>query len=322
MNALVTGGTGFVGSHLTEALTGRGWNVRVIAKDAMYHGDLGVETVIADLRDETVLAPLLRDADYIFHVAGLTRACSAAEYYAGNHLATMDLLRNCERHCRSLQRLVYVSSLTAVGPRTGRDEVDERTPYHPVSHYGRSKMLAELEVLDAARKLPVSIVRPSAIYGPRDRDLFRYFSIIRRGLQPLMGEAGHEVNLVHVDDVVRGILCAADHPAAIGEVFNIGNGNYTNEEICGAIAAAEGRQPLIFYLPETLAFLTGLAGECCGKLTRRQVFLNAQKIREVVQKSWTCTIEKARNMIGYRPQVALTPGIHMTYAWYVEKGWL
>jgi len=323
MNALITGGTGFVGSHLTEELLRRGWTVRILAKDAMYGGDLAAEIVIADLRDERALAPLLADAEYIFHVAGVTRARRITDYYDGNYLATRSLLKACGRHCRALERLVFVSSLTAVGPRTGAAEVDERSPYHPVSHYGRSKMLAELEVLAMHRKLPVTVVRPSAIYGPRDRDLLRYFRLIRRGIQPLLGEPGHELNLVHVSDVVDGIVRAAEHPAALGRVFHIGSAdNYSCETICGAIAETQGMHPIVFYLPEALVYLAGLAGECTGRLLDREVFLNTQKVRETVQKAWTCSIERARAWIGYQPRIELAPGIRATYEWYRGNAWM
>jgi len=156
MKALVTGGSGFIGSHLVETLLARGWDVCVIAKDRMYCADASVPVTIADLRDEQALAPLMQDVDMVYHVAGLTRARRSVEYYTVNHLGTRALLRACERHCPRLQHFVYVSSLTAVGPRLGADEVTETTRYHPVSHYGRSKMLAEIDVMDAADSMPVT----------------------------------------------------------------------------------------------------------------------------------------------------------------------
>ncbi|MCB2203512.1 NAD-dependent epimerase/dehydratase family protein [bacterium] len=322
MKALITGGTGFVGSHLVEVLKNRGWELCVLAKDAMFSADLGVPVTIADLSDREAVAPLLRDVDYVFHVAGLTRARKTVDYYMVNHLGTRDLLDACAEHCRALRRFVYVSSLTAVGPRNGAGEITEQSPYHPVSHYGRSKMMAEIEVMERRNEIPVTIVRPSAVYGPRDRDLFRYFKMIRTGIEPLLGSGAHQLNLVHVRDLVDGIIRAAEHPAAEGEAFFIGGENYSTAGLCRHIARAMQRRPFVFHLPEFLIYVVGAAGEATGRLLRRQVFFNVQKVREAVQEAWTCSIDKARERIGFEPRVTLDAGMRMTYDWYLEHQWL
>lgn len=326
MKTLITGGSGFIGSHLVENLIEDGWDVTVVSKDAMFSAALeatGARVHLADIRDAAAMAPLLAEVDVVFHLAGVTRARDTAGYYRGNHLATRDFLHTCAAHAGSLQRFVYVSSLTAVGPRLGIQEVTELTPYHPVSHYGRSKMLAEIEVLDMADRLPVTIVRPSGVYGPRDRDLFRYFTMIHRGIEPLIRSGSQELNFVHVADVVRGIRAAALHPAALGEVFFIGDAvNHTSAEICGAVAMAQDRRPLVFSLPASLVYLTGAIGEGAGRVLRREVFFNLQKVREALQDAWTCSIHKARVLIGYEPRVALAEGILSTYEWYRREGWM
>lgn len=323
MNALVTGGTGFIGSHLVEELQRRGWDLRILSKDRMFGTDLPVEVVYADLRDGDALRAVLDGVDMVFHVAGLTRARRNAEYYFGNHLVTRDLLEACRRHAPKLRRFVYVSSLTAMGPRRGVEEITENSGFHPVSHYGRSKMLAEIEVQRAGAYMPVSIVRPSAVYGPRDRDLFRYFKMIRSNLQLLLGSGEQMLNLVHVDDVVQGIIRAAEHPAAEGEAFLIGSGdNYRTDDICGAIAKAMDKRPLVLHLPEALIYIVGYGGEAVGRLARRQVFFNAQKVHEAVQRAWTCSIGKARDRIGYAPAVPLGEGMASTLDWYRAQKWL
>jgi nucleoside-diphosphate-sugar epimerase len=239
-----------------------------------------------------------------------------------NHLGTRDLLTAARQHCTRLERFVYVSSLTAVGPRIGAHEVTETTAYHPVSHYGRSKMLAEMEVLAASSKLPVTIVRPSAVYGPRDRDFFRYFKMIRTGIEPLLGSGHHQLNLVYVEDLVRGILRAGEHPAGEGEVFFIGGENFSTADICKRIAIAMQRHPFVVNLPEEIIYIIGALGEATGRLLRRQVFFNVQKVREAIQDAWTCSIDKARTLIGFEPGVSIDCGMAATYSWYRENGWI
>ena len=326
MKALVTGGSGFIGSHLVEALAREGWDVQVVAKHSMYSDEVervGARLLRADIRDTASIAPALRDADLVFHLAGVTRARCNAAYYSGNHLATRDFLRVCAAHCGALQRFVYVSSLTAVGPRLGDDEVTEYTPYHPVSHYGRSKMLAETEVRRYAEHFPVTIVRPSGVYGPRDREFFRFFSMIQHGIEPLVGSGEQELNIVHVDDLVRGILAAAVHPQAAGETFMLGDAvNYSTARICGAFAEAEACDPFVVKLPAPLVYIAAALSETVGKLLRRDVMFNIQKARETLQDAWTCSIQKARMLLDYEPRVSLAEGAAGTYMWYKMHGWL
>ena len=323
MKALVTGGTGFIGSHLVEELLSRDWDVQVLAIDKMYGEELDAPVAIADCSDTDAMAELLPGVDVVFHLAGVTRARHSRDYYTGNHEATRSLLKSCAKHGDSLKRFLFVSSLTAVGPRLGPGEVTESTVCHPVSHYGRSKMLAELEVMRSASRFPVTIVRPGAVFGPRERDLYRYFKMIRAGIQLLLGSGQQEMNLVHVDDFVRGTIRAAEHPAAENEIFFIGDcRNYTSSRICQTIAEAVDKSPLVFKLPVPLLYIIGAAGEGFGRVFGRDVFFNVQKVREAVQDAWTCSSAKARDAFGYVPAIALSEGISSTYDWYRKHGWL
>lgn len=323
MNALITGGTGFIGSHLVDSLSRQGWKLRIIAKDKMFGDHLGADVIYADLRDCDALAHALRDVDVVFHLAGLTRARRNSDYYEANHLMTRDLLDTCIRHGSHIKRFVYVSSLTAVGPCRGSETITESTDYHPVSHYGRSKMLAEIDVMHAASHLPVTIVRPSAVYGPRDRDFFRYFKMIRSGVELLLGSGTQLLNLVHVADLVHGIELAALHPDGVNGIFFIGSEtDYRTEEICNSIAEAMNRRPLVLHLPVGLIYLTGLLGECAGRIARREVFFNVQKVREAVQRAWSCSIARAQDTLGFQPRYSLGTGMSGTYDWYLENGWL
>ncbi len=326
MNVLVTGGTGFIGSHLVERLRDRGYGVRCIAKDAMNARILesrGCSVVIGDLNSPGSMEPLLDGVDTVYHVAGVTRCRVPAEYYEGNYLATKNVVDACAKAAPGLRHFVYVSSQTAIGPSVDGLPVGEETPYHPVSHYGKSKMLAELEVLRAAEKLPVTIVRPSAVYGPRERDMYDYIRTIKHGLKLLIGFHDKLMSLIHVEDLVGGIILAGESALSIGEKYFLGSEEYYSyAEIGATIARVVHRHPLSLRLPHCLVWSVGAVSTAIGKLSGQQVFLNIEKAREVVQPAWTCSVQKAKKELGFRQHVSLEEGMRRTYEWYVENGWM
>jgi nucleoside-diphosphate-sugar epimerase len=326
MEVLVTGGTGFIGSHLMEKLVQKGHHVSCVAKDRMnsvFLESLDVEVVLGDLNNGMDLDSMLESAECIYHLAGAVRARSSKDFYEGNYLMTKNFINICARSCKRLKRFVYVSSLAAAGPSVDGRPVKEEDPFHPVSHYGRSKMLAELEVLHYSDRMPISIVRPSGVYGPRDREMLQYFLMIKKNLQLLIGFGRKWLNLTYVDDIVNGLLLAGEHPKAEGETFFIGNErSYPVEEIGNTIACLMNCKPIRIHMPHLAAFSIGIIAESIGKLTRRQIFFNFQKAKESVQTGWIISVDKARSKLGYRPRVSITEGMKRTYEWYRENGWL
>ena len=326
MNILLTGATGFIGGHLLRRLRSMGHNVRCLVRSrakAQPLESLGARIVIGDLSTSTEWKTALTDTDAVYHLAGVTRTRSDREYYTGNQIATRHLVDACLQVGHRLQRFVHVSSLAAVGPSVGGDPLTEDASFHPVSDYGRSKMLGEVEARRLSSRVPVTILRPSAVYGPHERDLLEYFKLIGRGVQLLIGFGRKLLNLIYADDLVDGIILAGESPRAIGETYFLGSGrDYTTEEIGSTIADAVGRRPVRLHVPHTIVLLAGAVAEVYGRLTDRQIFFNIQKAREAVQPCWSCSIEKARAQLGFRPRVSLVEGIWKTYDWYHMKGWL
>ncbi len=326
MKALVTGGTGFIGSHLTELLCAEGFQVRCIAREEINRSSIerkNVDVILADLNGAPDWEGMLGDVDIVFHLAGVTRARVMKDYYTGNREATRNLVEACLAHARRCRRFVFVSSLTAAGPRRGAAETDEATPCRPVSHYGRSKRLAELEVARLADRIPYTILRPSMVYGPRDRDTFQYFQLVRFGIEPMIGFHPKECNIIHVGDLVKGILLAAENPAAVEQIFFLGSErNYTLHDVSDVIALVEGRHPVRIPLPNLLLYCCGSAAGLAGKLAGRATLFNLQKAREAAQKAWTCSVGKAKALLGFRPQIGLDEGMRLTYDWYRCMGWL
>ena len=252
-----------------------------------------------------------------------SRARAERDYYHGNTIATEHLLEAVCIHRPGLKRFLYVSSLSAVGPSPDGLPISEDAPYHPVSAYGKSKCLAEQAVIRAGRTLPVTIVRPSAVYGPRERDMFDYMRTISHGLQPLIGFRKKYVNLVHVDDRVDGIIEASEHPKAAGQIYFLGSERaYDEKEVGEAIAKTLQRHPLRVHVPHAVAYLVGAAGELSGRALGRDIFMSIQKVREVVQNAWSCNVNKAMSELGFHQHISLADGMRTTNQWYVNSGWL
>jgi len=326
MKALVTGGTGFIGSHLVEKLCSDNTPVRCISKDYLNSDqleNLNVELINGDLVNGSLPENLLDDIDVVYHVAGITHAKLKKEYYDGNYLATKQLVEFCVNSTNKIKRFIFVSSLTAVGPSLTGIEVDETTPYHPVSDYGTSKMMAEYEILKYRNKIPISIVRPSAVYGPRERDMYMYMKSIGHGVQLLIGFNKKYLNLIYVDDLIEGIITTAENIKAEDEIYFLGSQtSYPNEDIGNTIAEMLNKNPLNIHLPHCIVF--GICGfeELIGKICNKQMYLNTQKARELIQNSWACSIEKAKTQLGFNPHVSLSEGFLNTYTWYKKMGWL
>ncbi len=326
MKSLVTGGTGFIGSRLIERLSNRGDTVLCVARDrlnAEVLRSVGVETVLGNLTNGIEWNSVLDGIDVVFHVAGVTRGCSAADYHSGNAVATERLLEAVAKYRPGLKRFLYVSSLSAVGPSPDGRPVTEESPCRPVSDYGRSKYLAEQAVVRMTDWLPITIVRPSAVYGPRERDMYDYIRTILHGLHLLIGYGRKWVNLVYVDDLVDGIIRAADSPRAVGQTYFLGSERaYDEEEVGETIASVVRRHPIRLHVPHAAVYFIGAAGDFSARVFGKDIFMNLQKVRELVQKAWSCSVEKARRELGFHQQVSLAEGMGITYRWYLDNGWL
>lgn len=324
MNALVTGATGFVGSHLAERLCRQGLEVVCLVRRTSrleWLEGLPVRKVVGSLAEPRALP--LGEADYVFHVAGLTRARSEATYMAANAEATRRLVEAVARASPGLKRFVYVSSLAAAGPTPTPEPLDESAEPHPLPGYGASKLAAERAVLDARERLPVTIVRPPAVYGPRDRNFISLFRTAQRlRFIPVPGRPSNQVSLVHVADLVEGLWRAAMADAAAGQTYFIGSSTHAWREIVEAFGAALGVRLRLLRLPTLLARLVGEIGELKWTLTGRPQIVCRRKIRDALQPRWTCSWAKAERELGYKAERRLAEGLRQTAEWYAEQGLL
>ncbi len=263
---------------------------------------------------------VLTGADYVFHVAGMTRGRTTAEYMEANAQGTRRMIAATPA---TVRRFVYVSSMAAVGPNPTAAPMDETTDPQPRDDYGQSKRAGECIVLEAAGRVPVTIVRPPAVYGPRDTNFLQLFqAALAWGIVPAIGGRQKQFSLVHVDDLVAGIWLAAANPAAVGQTYFIASGTHSMEEFTAALAGALGKKLRLVNVPGVVARLAGEFGQFKWALTGKSQIMSRRKIRDLLQPRWTCSWEKARRELGYREQMPLEEGLRQTAVWYAQHRWI
>jgi nucleoside-diphosphate-sugar epimerase len=332
MRALVTGASGFVGSHLVEALLADGWQVRRLARPSSVRSGAPVaphlETCVAalDAPDAIVRSGALADVDAVFHVAGVTRGRTAAQFEAGNVAPTAALLDALQTtHGTRPPRGVLVSSQAAAGPAMASDRPrTEDDPPAPVGAYGASKRAAELTVAGHSAGAAWAVVRPSAVYGPRDRDFLAVFQHASHGVALYPGTRDAWLSLVHAADLARALVRAATEPAAIGRTYLVA----THEAVAwpalyaAAAHAADTRIRLSLDVPGWVLPLAGAAGDAWSALTGRATLVGREKLTLGAPRWWLCSADRARTELRWVPTITLDDGVRATRQWYAAAGWL
>ena len=326
VRVLVTGATGFIGSHLVEKLLDRGYQVSSLIRrtsNPRWLQGLQVQWVSGDLTQESQLLKAVEDADYVYHLGGITKARRAVDYYRINHQGTRSLIEACLRRNRGLQRFVYLSTLATLGPgEEGRPSLEGDEP-HPITDYGKSKLMGELEVMRVKEELPVTIVRAPAIYGPRDYDLYPFFRLVAKGIKPVLGRDEGRLSLCYVEDLTEGLILAAEGPNSKGQVYFIsGEGFHSWSHVGDIVAEALRVKARRVIVPRVFILLVAWFSEVFSLLSRRPVLINRQKAREIVAKNWMCDITKAKVELGYEPRFSLEEGVGLTVDWYRREKWL
>ncbi|MXW63396.1 MAG: NAD-dependent epimerase/dehydratase family protein [Bacteroidetes bacterium SB0662_bin_6] len=323
--AFVTGGTGFIGSHLVEELLRRGADeVRCLVRTRRkWLEGLPIREVRGDLFDEALIAEAVRDVDYVYHNAGLTRARDDDVLQQANVETTLRLMEVVARVNPGVRRVVVTSTLAVIGRCADRVATEE-SALRPLSRYGVSKARME-EALSVWRdRLPVTIVRPPTVYGPREADLFALFRMASKGIYPVAGNTREPtMSLVHVADLVQGMMAAAETPAAVGETFFLGGEMfYSWRDLKEATMAALCRKAITVSVPPMLVGMLGAVVEEVSRLGGILPPFHREKAREIRYACKMCSIDKARRFLDYSPAVSLKQGVADAIAWYRAQGWL
>ncbi len=317
---LITGATGFVGSHLVEALAERGRGARALVRESSDTGTVrryGLETVTGSLRDEASLRRAVRGVGTVLHLAAATRALDPATFHEINAEGTRNLLAALRAE-GGHQRLVYLSSMAAVGPARGRP-VEPGDEPRPLTAYGRSKLAGEAVVRESS--VETAIIRAPAVYGPGDRDLLPFFRLARAGVLPVVGFEDRRVQLIYVRDLAEALLAAGDARGAAGLYHVAEPRGYAWGEVVELVGEAVGRDGIRVPIPGAVLKAAAAVSEGVSRLTRRPVIFDREKAKELLAE-WLCETAAARQELGFEASVPLAEGLKQTAAWYRAAGWL
>jgi nucleoside-diphosphate-sugar epimerase len=288
-----------------------------------YLKDPRLEFAYGGLNESTDWDEALADVDTVYHVAGATFARRAQDYFTTNHQGTEAILAEAVKRRDQIKRFVYISSLAAAGPGKNGNAIDEDCSPAPITPYGRSKLAAEEAVRAVSDIVPVTIVRPPAIYGPRDYAIFEFFKTIKSGIFPTIGRYDKRVSLVHVRDLVDGIILAGESEASIGRTYFISSeDDYSMGAVADLIAALMHKRARTIAIPRAVAYGVALAAEAAAAITGKPPILNRDKVIDFSQSCWSCSIERAKRDLGYSPRIDLEQGLRETIDWYKREGWL
>jgi nucleoside-diphosphate-sugar epimerase len=318
----LTGATGFVGSHLADALRAAGHDVVCLVRSRGRGAALetaGCTLVEGALEDEAALRRLVEGAEVLHHVAGVIAARTTADFERVNRAGTFTLARIARD--AGVRRMVYVSSLAVSGPTVPGRPLEEADRDQPVTPYGRSKQAGEEAV--RASGVAFTIVRPPAVYGPRDRELLRVFRLVRRGLAPLLGDGSQELSFIHAADLARALMAAGESDKTLGRTYHAAHAEtVTQRGFVRAVAEAMGRSVRLLPLPAPVVrgalWSSGLLARVLGRAT----LLTPEKAEELLAPAWTCSSEALLRDAGWRAEIPMLQGLRATAEWYAAEGWL
>ncbi len=326
---LVTGGTGFIGSHLVEELINRGENVKCLVRKDRFENRIqdlkasGVKLVYGDILDKQSIKNAMDDVDKVYHLAAIARPMPIPkeEYFKVNVIGTRNILEACV--ASKVKKIVYTSSISAVGPTRNGNPVDENTPCMPVDTYGKSKLESEKVVREFFEKYktPIVVVRYPVIFGPRDFATLKLFKAINTELFPVLNEGNAHFEFCYVKNLVQGIILSMEK-GICGEIYHLSDNTYQLKEIYEVIAKEENKKLLYLPIPVIFFKCMGYAADQIENFTKIQLPFSSDTIACMTSDYWVVNIEKAKRELEYKQIVPLPQAVKETIKWYKKKHYL
>ena len=331
MKILITGASGFIGSFIVEEALKRGldtWAAIRKSSSREWLQDERIHFIELNLSSKTQLVEQLRDQnfDYVVHAAGVTKCLNKADFHRINTEGTKNLAEALLEVGMPLKRFVFVSSLSIFGA------IKEQQPYEaicendspqPNTEYGRSKLAAEHCLETLAKRLPYIILRPTGVYGPREKDYFIMAKSIKQHSDFAVGYKRQDITFVYVEDVVQAVFLALEK-GKNGRKYFLSDGEvYQSATFSNLIHEALGKPWWIrITAPVWVLRIVTFLGEYIGRITGKVTALNNDKYNILKQRNWRCDIQPAIDELGYQPKVQLEEGVKKTIQWYRDHKWL
>lgn len=325
---LVTGASGFVGSHLVEAACLAGFEVHAAVRKSSQVSEITpfvTKFIYPDFNDSAALADMFATGqyDYAIHAAAMTKAKTHEQLVEVNVGVTHRFLQGAFSSEFPPKRVVFVSSLAAIGPVAYTDQpITENSPYHPVTDYGRSKQAAEEMIREQFADKPITVIRPTAVYGPREKDLFILFETMNKGLDAYIGTAPQKLTFVYVKDLVDVLLRACVSEQHGLTTFNITDGEvYSRYDMADVFKKTLGRKLLRIHVPFGVVQKVAQISKWLYRKSSKTPVIYPERLGELTAQNWGCDISKAQRMLAYLPKYNLATGLAESLLWYKKNNW-
>ncbi|RYD55430.1 MAG: NAD(P)-dependent oxidoreductase [Sphingobacteriales bacterium] len=324
---LITGASGFIGYHLIEKAQNAGLEVYAAIRpssDVSHLASLGVNYITLGYSDTTKLQKDLEAVGfhYIIHAAGSTKAKTQADYDKVNAEFTRNLGIAAANAAMPLKKFLFLSSLAAIGPTGYNDPkpICELSKANPVTSYGKSKMLAEKYLSEL--KLPLITLRPTAVYGPREKDIYIMFKTLNMGLEPYIGRGQQTFSFVYATDIAQ-IAVDALRSNVENKAYNVSDGGkYSRYELADITKSVLGKKTFRFHVPMGIVKVIASSLETMYAKSDKSPAINREKLFELTAENWFCSIDRIQADLGYEPRYNLEKGLTETIQWYKANKWL
>lgn len=332
-NILITGASGFIGSHIAERCVVEGHNVYAVLRESSskeYLNIPGINFIYIKLNNRAEIVNKLRviksnigKFDYVIHNAGITQAKNASDFDNVNFLYTRNIVEALYESGNIPDKFIFMSSLAACGPgdELSMKPITDNSEQCPITNYGASKLKAE-KYLREQNKLDYVIIRPTGVYGPRDKDYFQYIKTILKNIEVYIGGKNQLLSFIHVYDLANIVTRIFNSNVVNTTLFATDGGTYTSKEFAGIVKSVTNKRTIKVVIPKWLFRAITYMAETISGLFGKTALLNSDKYKDLTSKNWSCNADTTFRLLEYKPEYTLHKGIQNTYEWYKTHRWI